>query len=103
MPEALIVDDDGNALQGLMELVARARELKREIHTLQTTLRQLGRFGPLLGASPGMQKVYDLIARVAPTDATVFIVGESGTGKELVAQTVHEHSSRRGEPFLPLN
>jgi DNA-binding NtrC family response regulator len=50
-----------------------------------------------------MQKVYDLIARVAPTDATVFIVGESGTGKELVAQTVHEHSNRRQESFLPLN
>ncbi len=90
-------------LKSVLANVARTRELKREIHTLQTTLRQLGRFGPLLGASPGMQKVYDLIARVAPTDATVFIIGESGTGKELVAQTVHEHSPRRGEPFLPLN
>src|SRR5512140_63117 len=64
-------------LKSVLANVARTRELKREIRGLQTTLRQLGRFGPLLGASPGMQKVYDLIARVAPTDATVFIVGES--------------------------
>jgi DNA-binding NtrC family response regulator len=90
-------------LKSVLANVARTRELKREIRSLRTTLRQLGRFGPLLGASPGMQKVYDLIARVAPTDATVFIVGESGTGKELAAQTVHEHSARRQEAFLPLN
>ncbi len=90
-------------LKSVLANVARTRELKREIKTLRTTLRQLGRFGPLLGASPLMQKTYDLIARVAPTDATVLIVGESGTGKELVAQTIHEHSARRQEAFLPLN
>jgi DNA-binding NtrC family response regulator len=90
-------------LKSVLANVARTRELKREIKSLRTTLRQLGRFGPLLGASPLMQKTYDLIARVAPTEATVLIVGESGTGKELVAQTIHEHSARRQEAFLPLN
>src|SRR5262245_51902134 len=50
-----------------------------------------------------MGQVYDLIARVAPTDATVCIVGESGTGKEVVAQAVHELSRRREEPFVPVN
>jgi DNA-binding NtrC family response regulator len=50
-----------------------------------------------------MQKAYDLITRVAPTDATVFITGESGTGKEVVAQTIYEISSRRRKPFLPLD
>jgi len=90
-------------LKSVLAKAARTRELKHEIRTLRTTLRQLGRFGSLLGASPGMQKVYDLIARVATTDATVFVVGESGTGKEVVAQTIHEQSSRRHEPFLPLN
>jgi len=58
---------------------ARARELKGGIHALRTPLRQVGRFGPLLGTSPGMQKVHDLMARVVPNDATVLIVGESGT------------------------
>src|SRR5213592_3719649 len=50
-----------------------------------------------------MQAVYDMIARVAPTDATVLVQGESGTGKELVAQTLHQLSRRRKEPFVALN
>ncbi len=83
--------------------VARTRELKQEIGSLRGELRKLGRFGPLIGSSPAMQKVYDLVARVAPTDATILIAGETGTGKELVAQTVHQLSRRAREPFLPLN
>jgi DNA-binding NtrC family response regulator len=50
-----------------------------------------------------MQKVYDLITRVAPTDATVLITGDSGTGKELVAQAIGELSSRRHRPFIPVD
>jgi DNA-binding NtrC family response regulator len=50
-----------------------------------------------------MQRVYDLMVKVAPTDATVFITGESGTGKDLVAQSIFEFSSRRHKPFLPLD
>src|SRR5262249_37500629 len=65
--------------------------------------RKLGRFGALIGAAPVMGAVFDLIARVAPTDATVCIVGESGTGKELIAQTVHDMSRRRKAPFVPVN
>jgi DNA-binding NtrC family response regulator len=81
----------------------RTRELKEEIGTLRTELRKLGRFGPLIGAAASMQKVYDLIARVAKTEATITIMGETGTGKELVAQTIHEQSRRHKEPFLPIN
>ena len=83
--------------------VARTRELKEEIGNLRGELRELGRFGPLIGASSAMQKVYDLIARVAKTEATILITGETGTGKELVAQTIHELSRRHREPFLPIN
>ena len=50
-----------------------------------------------------MQKAYDLMVKVAPTDATVFITGESGTGKELVAQTIFELSNQRGRPFIPVD
>jgi DNA-binding NtrC family response regulator len=50
-----------------------------------------------------MQRVYDLIARVAPTEATVLVTGESGTGKELVARTIHELSDRRHGPFRAVN
>ncbi len=83
--------------------VTRTLEMKGEIGTLRTELRKLGRFGPLIGASPAMQKVYDLIGRVARTDASILITGETGTGKELVAETIHALSRRSKEPFLPVN
>jgi two-component system response regulator AtoC len=90
-------------LKTVLVNIARAHQLKEEIGNLRAALRKLGHFGPLIGASPAMQKVYDLIARVAPSEATVLVTGESGTGKDLVAQTVHDLSRRRNEPFLPLN
>jgi two-component system, NtrC family, response regulator HydG len=83
--------------------VTRTRELKLQIGSLRGELRKLGRFGPLIGSSPQMQKVYDLIGKVAPTEATILVLGETGTGKELVAETVHSLSRRHKEPFLPIN
>jgi DNA-binding NtrC family response regulator len=59
--------------------------------------------GCLHGASPAMRSVFQMIERVAPTDATVFVVGESGSGKELVARSVHELSARARGPFVPVN
>lgn len=90
-------------LKAVLSRVSRPTDLKAEIVNLRGELRNLGRFGPLLGTSPCMQAVYDQIERVAPTAATVFIVGESGTGKELVAQTLHRLSRRNKQPFLPVN
>jgi len=83
--------------------VTRTRDLKQQIGSLRGELRKLGRFGPLIGSSPQMQKVYDLIGKVAPTEATILVLGETGTGKELVAETVHSLSRRHKEPFLPIN
>jgi len=60
-------------------------------------------FGLLIGNSPPMQKLFNSMARIAPTDATVLIIGESGTGKELVAQTLHELSPRANGPYLAVN
>jgi DNA-binding NtrC family response regulator len=57
----------------------------------------------LLGSSPAIAKVYDMIARVADTQATVLVTGESGTGKELVARSLHEAGCRRDEPFVAVN
>jgi two-component system response regulator AtoC len=83
--------------------VTRALEMRGEIKQLRTELRRLGRFGPLIGASPAMQRVYDLIGHVAGTDASVLISGETGTGKELLAETIHGLSRRKKGPFLPVN
>ncbi len=57
----------------------------------------------LIGTSPSMQKVRDLIGRVAPTDSTVLICGESGCGKELVAESIHVMSPRADKPFVAIN
>lgn len=83
--------------------VARTRALKQEVGALRDELRDLGRFGSMVGRSAAMQEIYDLIVRVGPTDATVLISGESGTGKELVAGTIHRISPRRHRQFVVVN
>ena len=90
-------------LRGMLSRVARPPELTAEVKDLRSELRSLGHFGRLVGGSPPMQRLYDQLARVAPTGATVLITGESGTGKEIVAQTIHEVSRRRLRPFLAIN
>ena len=57
----------------------------------------------MVGESPRMKAVYDVIARVAPTDSTVLILGDSGTGKELAACAIHDNSARKGGPFVAVN
>jgi DNA-binding NtrC family response regulator len=94
---------DIRRLKTVLANVSRTLELKHEIGSLRDELRELGRFGRLIGNSAVMQTVYDLVVKVAPTDATVFLVGESGTGKEEVAATVHELGRRRSQAFLPVN
>ncbi len=87
-------------LRALLSRVPRPADLKAQIGTLRNELRRLGRFGHLLGNSQAMQRLYDQILRVAPTEATVLLIGEGGTGKALAAQTLHELSRRHGRPFL---
>jgi DNA-binding NtrC family response regulator len=94
---------DRSRLRAVLANVARTRGLKGEVSALRDELRDLGRFGSMVGRSKAMQQVYDLAARVAPTESTVFVVGESGTGKELVAETVHALSRRKDRPFFALN
>ena len=94
---------DTSRLRAVLANAMRVRSLKEEVGTLRSELRKFGRFGRMIGNSPRMQEVYDLIARVASTDATVLITGESGTGKELVAQAIVEIGPRRHKPFIPLD
>jgi DNA-binding NtrC family response regulator len=77
--------------------------LKTEVEGLTATLASSGHFGHLWGKSAPMQRIYQQISRVAGTGVTVFITGESGSGKEVVAQTVHDLSRRRKQPFLAVN
>ena len=87
-------------LRSLLARIPRPYELTEEVQTLRATLRQLGRFGPMLGRSGAIQHVYDTIEHIAPTEAAVLISGEAGTGKEVAARTLHEMSRRRKGPFV---
>ncbi|TVQ77664.1 MAG: sigma-54-dependent Fis family transcriptional regulator [Bradymonadales bacterium] len=78
-----------------------ATQLSRQQEMLQSALG-ISNF-PFVGNSPAMQKVFDLIRRVADTDSTVLILGESGTGKELVAKALHFNSTRSAKAFVPVN
>ncbi len=78
-------------------------QLERENRALKSEVERRGGFGEIIGESPAMREVYDLISKVGPTDVTVLIQGESGTGKELVARAIHEGSPRREGPFVSMN
>lgn len=77
--------------------------LQKENIMLKMQLKKKYNFKGLIGDSPVMQKVYEMIEKIADTDSTVLISGESGTGKELVAKTIHYNSARAQGPFVPLN
>jgi two-component system response regulator AtoC len=90
-------------LKRVLSRLAQPGDLRAEISDMREEFRTSGRFGQLWGRSQPMQRVYDQIARVAPTVVNVLLVGESGTGKEVVALTIHELSRRRTQPFLAVN
>jgi DNA-binding NtrC family response regulator len=86
--------------------VARAlrfRDLQTENRRLQTEVDRTHSFAQIIGKSPGMREVFDLIKRVAPANANVMISGESGTGKERVARAVHDQGPRRSKKFIAIN
>jgi DNA-binding NtrC family response regulator len=87
-------------------IVAKAFEqlhLRRENQSLREQLGRAPENLEIIGKSPQMQRVMDLVRRVAPSDATILITGESGTGKELIAQAIHANSLRSQGPFVTVN
>ena len=83
---------------------AAQRRLVTENQTLRQSLRDQGhRFSEIIGGSPEMQRVFDLVTQAAPSRTTILVYGESGTGKELVARAVHANSSRSDRPFVTVN
>jgi DNA-binding NtrC family response regulator len=94
---------DTARLKLMLANLARSRGLRPRLSELRRQAREVGHFGPLVGASPPMQRVYEMVSRVAPSSATVLVTGESGTGKELVAESVHRLSRRAGKPYQVVN
>lgn len=90
-------------LKALLERVAEKRALAKRYRAVKRQLERVTGRTQLVGSSPAMAKVRELIARVAPTNSTVLVRGETGTGKELVARSLHEQSTRADEPFVAIN
>ena len=87
---------DIQRLKILLDKIVERLETLREVKALRRQLREHGTFGSLIGNSPEMRKIYQVVEQAAPTAASVLITGESGTGKELIAQTIHQLSPRAG-------
>ncbi len=94
---------DIQRLKILLDQIVARLETLREVKALRRQLREHGTFGSMIGNSPEMRKIYQVVEQAAPTAASVLVTGESGTGKELVAQTIHQLSPRATFPFVAIN
>jgi len=99
LSKPLILDE----LRHLMARVTERRFLKGEVQSLRARLGEELTVNELVGNSVPMQRVKEIISKVATTDSPVLIEGESGTGKELVAAAIHRLSGRAKGPFIPVN
>lgn len=79
------------------------RALRDEVKRLREQVNSPKAFGNIVGDSPAMMRVFDLLNRVSDSEATVLVTGESGTGKELVARALHQRSRRAEGPFVAIN
>ena len=93
-PEALLM---------AVEKTLRERGMLREIRDLRKEVDQRYAFGNIIGKNHKMKAMFDLIQKIAPSDARVFITGETGVGKELVAKAIHFNSNRKNKPFVGIN
>jgi len=94
---------DPDELSHLIKNAIKQKALKKENIALRTSIDEMFSFEGLIGESPEMKKVFELIKIVAPQDTTVMIRGESGTGKELIARAIHMNSPRKYYPIIPVN
>lgn len=103
---ASVLKDASGGVIGAVETMTDVTDLldmETQIATYRRELQAEDTFHGLIGRSPGMLRVYDMIANAAQSDAPVVIYGESGTGKELAAQAVHDAGLRAGKPFVKVN
>ena len=90
-------------LEVVFNRLADRRRLESEVETLRAELQETGRLGDLVGRSAVMTHIFDVIRRVAKSNAPVLITGASGTGKEVAARTIHRLSRRAAKPFVAFN
>ncbi|HEX9286903.1 MAG TPA: sigma-54 dependent transcriptional regulator [Thermoanaerobaculia bacterium] len=90
-------------LEVVFNRLADRRRLESEVETLRAELQETGRLGDLVGRSPIMTQIFDVIRRVAKSNAPVLITGASGSGKEVAARTIHRLSRRAAKPFVAFN
>ena len=100
---ALMEPVDPGALELALDRAVEHAALRREVERLEAVVQDARGFEDLVGASPVMTRLYDLLERAADSDASVLVTGESGTGKELVAEALHRRSRRAGGPFVAVN
>jgi DNA-binding NtrC family response regulator len=79
------------------------QELRRQNKDLRSLIDSKYSFKNIIGSTPEMRRVFDLVRRVAPTRSTILITGDSGTGKELIARAIHHESDRADKPFVAVN
>jgi len=94
---------DPDYLDHLVDKALKQQQLTLENLKLKEAVSELATGGEIIGDSPEIKKVLELVHTVAPTDTTVMIRGESGTGKELVARAIHNNSTRRYFPIVTVN
>jgi DNA-binding NtrC family response regulator len=90
-------------LEVVFNRLADRRRLETEVETLRAELQETGRLGDLVGRSEAMTRIFEIIRRVARSNAPILITGASGTGKEVAARTIHRLSRRGGKPFVAFN
>ncbi|MBW2482429.1 MAG: sigma-54-dependent Fis family transcriptional regulator [Deltaproteobacteria bacterium] len=99
----LIKPLDIDELKLLVDKALRYHQLEQENLFLKERLNNRFDFSKIIGRSPAMQKLFETIALVAPSEATVLIAGESGTGKELIANAIHQNSPRKDSALIKVN
>jgi two-component system response regulator PilR (NtrC family) len=94
---------DNDELKQTIALALERKTLEAERRDLENELKDTVFFGKIVGNSPRMQHIYQMIRQVAKTRTNVLVTGESGTGKELIARAIHNESDRADKPFIPIN
>ncbi|APZ94163.1 sigma-54-dependent transcriptional regulator [Fuerstiella marisgermanici] len=94
---------ESDLLEIVLQRAVRHHEVQEELRQLSTPPDGSEQFEDMLGANPPMQRVFQQIRQVAPTQASVLITGESGTGKELAARAIHRRSQHKDGPFVAIN